>query len=87
MTIEMKRENMIDETKLDKTEAGYFINFLEEETERHIRAIDYCSYKMRLLNSIPVLVVAFQSSIVRHHEDITMIKVTIDYLIKKFGGK
>lgn len=82
----MKKENMIDEKLLDKTEAGYFIEFLEQELHRHKLAIREADYHMRFFALVPVLKVAYQSSIVRHLEDTKMINYTIEYLRNKFSG-
>lgn len=75
----------IDETQLDKTESAYFIEFLEEEIQRHKEAIIKCNYLMLYFYLVPVKQVAYASSILGHREDIAATQKTIDYLKNKWG--
>jgi len=74
----------IEETKLDKNEAVYFIDFLEEEIARHKLAIRQCDYLMHFFNQCDVLIIAYRSSIKGHLYDIEQTQKTIDYLRNKF---
>jgi len=88
MTVEFKLghngSRHIDETKLDKTEADYFIQFLQEEIQRHKEAIMKCDYNMRYFHLVPVVRVAYESSILGHREDIAATQKTVDYLKEKW---
>jgi len=75
----------LDEKKLDKKEAGYFIEFLEEEIQRHKMAIRQADYLMRFFNSIPVLKLSYESSILGHMDDIKATNYTIEYLKNRWG--
>jgi hypothetical protein len=75
----------LDETKLNKLESEYFIEFLNDEIKRHKKAIiDCCS--LRFYNkSIGVLKCSYTSSISGHRDDINATQKTVDYLKKKWG--
>jgi hypothetical protein len=88
MTVEFKsghnNSRHIDETKLDKTEADYFIQFLQEEIQRHKEAIMKCDYLMRFYHLVPVVRIAYESSILGHRDDISATQKTVDYLKNKW---
>lgn len=89
MAIEMKTGHNgsphIDESKLDKDEAMWFISFLEAEIQRHKDAILMCDYLMRFFHMARVLTVSYESSIIGHRQDISATKRTIEYLKCKHG--
>ncbi len=87
MSIELKPNKMVNETKLDRDEAVKFILFLEEEKLRHHVAINHCKWCKKIYIKCPVLYQAYQSSIDRHYEDIGLTQKTIDMLRAKYNIK
>lgn len=81
--ITFKDGNYIDETKLSKTEARWFIQFLLEERQRHVMIHNFSDYCRYLYRDIPVLKIAYSTATQRHLGDITHIDKTIDYCEKK----
>jgi len=74
----------IDETKLNREEAAWFIGFLESEIQRHKDEIMKCDYLMRFFVKVPVLVTAYDSSILGHRSDIAATMRTVIYLKEKW---
>lgn len=83
--ITLRAGNFIDEDKLDKKEAIHFIAFLEEEKWRHILAMRAADENRYACASIPVLKLAYETSVTRHIEDIQHTQRTIDKLVKKYN--
>lgn len=88
MTVAFKKghnnSRHLDETLLDKNESEHFIQFLEEEIQRHKLAIRQCDYLTRFFNNIDVLRIAYESSIIGHLADILATQKTVDYLKSKW---
>ena len=78
-----KNPTMIDEKKLDKYEAWFFIQCMKDELQRHIVAQESASKMIRITIS-KVTKRFYEYSITRHKDDIDMIKKTIDYLNRKW---
>jgi len=78
-----KNPTMIDEKKLDKHEAWFFIRCMEDELQRHKLAQESASKMIRITIS-KVTKRFYEYSIIRHKEDMDMIKKTIDYLNRKW---
>ena len=78
-----KNPTMIDEKKLDKHEAWYFIRCMEDELQRHKTAQSTASKMVQITTSI-VTKRFYEYSITRHKEDMDMIKKTINYLQRKW---
>jgi hypothetical protein len=85
MSIEFKSNKMIEEDKLDRNEAKHFIAFLEAEKWRHILAMRMCDSLRYEFRHVPVLQQAYNSSLLRHLEDIQFTQKTIDKLTKKYN--
>jgi len=88
MTVEFKKghnnSRHIEEKLLDKEESIWFISFLEEEIQRHKEAIMKCDYLMRFFHLVPVVRIAYESSILGHRDDIVATQKTVDYLKDKW---
>ena len=78
-----KNPTMIDEKKLDKHEAWFFIRCMEDELQRHKTAQSTASKMVQITTSI-VTKRFYEYSIIRHQEDIIMIRETISYLKGKW---
>lgn len=81
--ITFKSNKHIDETKLNKIESEYFILFLLDERHRHVIAQKICDEKRDLYRNLPILPIAYQTSISEHLIDIRYIDKTIVFLKKK----
>jgi len=86
-TLEITKDNIIDHNKLNKHEAIHFIEFLEEEKQRHKLAVIMCDANRYAFRNIPVLALAYQTSMQRHLKDIQFTQSTINLLRNKFGIK
>lgn len=82
--IEFKKGNLIQEKKLDKAEAKMFIEFLEEEKQRHKKSLNECKVKAEINWKKPILAIAYHTSAIRHIDDIEFTQKTINYLKEKF---
>lgn len=82
--ITFKEGNYIDEKKLDRKEAAWFISFLAEERQRHVLAQRLCDFNRYAYRNIPVMKTAYETSVTRHLDDIKHIDKTIKYLRNKF---
>ena len=82
--IALKKNNHIDETKLDRNESIIFIQLLKVELLRHKCQVSLCHEKMYYdvgyINSI-----FWKCQKENHTEDIGMIQKCIYYLTKKWG--
>lgn len=87
MTIEFKPGNLIKESKLDKVEAKHFLVFLNAEVKRHEKELNKCYATAERNWRIPILAIAYHTSVIRHYEDIQFTRKTIKYLNDKFDFK
>jgi len=78
-----KNPTMIDEKKLDKDEAWFFIRCMEDELQRHKLAQESAG-KMVHITTDAVTKRFYEYSVIRHQEDIIMIRRTIYYLNRKW---
>ncbi|RPI86156.1 MAG: hypothetical protein EHM34_00230 [Nitrosopumilales archaeon] len=85
MVIELKAGNFVDEDKLDRNETIHFVAFLEEEKYRHVLAMRQADANRYASANIPVLQQAYQSSVIRHLEDIVFTQKAIDKLMQKYN--
>ena len=81
--ITFKSGTLIDEKNLNKAEAKSFIRFLLDEKERHIIQMNKCKATAERLWRDPILAIAYQTSAIRHYDDIQFTEKTIKYLKKK----
>ena len=88
MTIVEKGQHLIDETQLDKGEAIVFIQLLICERARHVKERILAQMTWQHTSTNETLKTHFWNScVIRHKEDITMIDKTISYLEQKFNLK
>ena len=74
----------LDENQMTKSEAIDFIEFLQEEIERHKTAVEKCYYRMLCSNGNVVKRTAWASSMDGHLQDIKVTQRTIDMLKSKW---
>lgn len=91
MVVEFKKghnnSRHLDENKLDKSEAIDFIEFLQEEIDRHKKEIKHCYHRMLCSNGNIVKRTAWDSSMLGHLDDVAATQRTIDMLKTKWGIK
>ena len=87
--IVLKKDNLIDETKLDRGESIVFIMLLQKEIRRHQREYNYSIDVSWFLNpDIDRLKICFwRCQQENHTTDIILIQNCIDYLVKKWRLK
>jgi len=83
----LKKNNHIDETKLDRSESMLFIEMLRHELKRHqyeiFRAKETAYYKFPYSN--PLVAKFWECQTQNHKQDVDMIQKCIDYLVEKWG--
>lgn len=87
MTIEFKKNDHIDENKLNEAEAFQFVyEFLEPELHRHMKleVQAQINARMCMINGEKVTQVAWKSSSLEHTKDICYITDTMHKLRAKF---
>lgn len=82
--IELKENNMIDESKLDKREVLLFLNLLDDEKSRHIREQKQAVY-FEWLNNEPVIKTFWKCQAENHEKDIVMIDKCMLQLVLKWN--
>lgn len=85
--IGIKKDNHIDETKLDKREAHQFIELLEVEKTRHMHEKQSADLNSYLYHNCELIKVFFLCQSINHQRDMILIDRCIKYLKKKFGIK
>lgn len=82
--ITLKRNNHIDETKLDRTQSIIFLHLLKVELLRHQNQVHICHEKMYYdvgyINNV-----FWKCQKMNHMLDCEKIRLCIDYLVKKWG--
>lgn len=83
----LKKNNHIDESKLDRNESILFIDMLRHELKRHqyeiYRAKEHAFYKFPYSN--PLVSKFWECQTQNHKQDIDMIQKCINYLIEKWS--
>jgi len=80
----LKKNNHIDETKLNRNETIVFIALLKHELNRHryevYRAKEQMYYDVGYINSI-----FWKCQMENHLQDLNKIQICINYLVQKWG--
>ena len=83
--ITLKKNNHIDETKLNRNESILFVKMLRHELKRHqyeiYRAKEYVYYKY---SCDPLASAFWECQKENHQQDIDMIQKCINYLVDKW---
>ena len=81
--IELKDNNHIDETKLDKRESLLFIQLLDDEKTRHLLEVKSAKFLM-WLHRDKLISKFWELQMLNHESDIEMIEKTMMYLFEKW---
>jgi len=83
----LKKNNHIDETKLDRNESVLFIDMLRHELQRHkyeiYRAKEHAYYLFPYNN--PLVSKFWECQTQNHKQDMDMIQKCIEYLVDKWS--
>lgn len=82
--IALKKNNHIDETKLDRNESILFIGMLRQELTRH-ECESYRAKELMYFDVGHINAVFWQCQMENHKQDMLKIKKCIDYLVDKWG--
>lgn len=87
--ITLKKDNLIDETKLDREESIVFVMLLQKEIRRHQREYNYAIDVSWFLNPVidDLKICFWKCQLQNHTTDMIMIQICIDYLVKKWSLK
>lgn len=82
--IELKDNNHIDETKLDKRESLLFLHLLDDEKTRHKTEVNTAKW-FSFLYKDKLIKIFWDLQVENHKKDIEMIEKTMMYLFEKWS--